>query len=144
MAKLVFARLRQEHMTDSINKNVEVLIKDNINKIQGIVNKFSAVLQDTRPEKDIPYLAYIINVCVNHINQKHDKELSPDWKAWAVVIVRNQYLKGKLKKESEIPKIIDEFVEFLISDYEKYRDNIIAATEYDRDRGFVFKFEKSR
>jgi len=127
-------------MTDLIN-NVDGLIKNDVNYVQSIINKFSAVLQDTKPERQIPYLAYIINICVNYINQSH-KDLSADWKAWSVVVIRNQYLKGKVKKEDDIPKIIDEFVTFWKTDYEKYCENIIAVTEYDRDRGFVFRYEK--
>ena len=127
-------------MTDLINK-VDKIIKEDVNSIQAIVNKFSTLLQDTRPEKEIPYLAYVIDICVNHINENH-KDLSADWKSWAVVVVRTQYLKGKLKKESEIPKIIDGFVEFWKTDYEKYCEDIIAVTDYDRDRGFVFRYEK--
>ena len=127
-------------MTDLIN-NVDRLIKDDVNYIQSIVNKFSVVLQDTKPEKEIPYLAYVINICVNYINQSH-KDLCADWKAWSVIIVRNQYFKGKLKKEDDIPKMIDKFVEFWRSDYKKYCADIIAVTEYDRDRGFVFRCEK--
>jgi len=127
-------------MTDLIN-NVDGLIKNDVNYVQSIINKFSAVLQDTKPERQIPYLAYIINICVNYINEKH-KDLSADWKAWSVVVIRNQYLKGKVKKEDDIPKIIDEFVTFWKTDYEKYCENIIAVTEYDRDRGFVFRYEK--
>jgi len=127
-------------MTDLTNK-VDKIIKEDVNSLQAIVNKFSTVLQNTLPEKEIPYLAYVIDASVNHINQNH-KDLSPDWKAWAVVIIRKQYLKGKLKKDADIIKIIDEFVVFWKSDYEKYCKNIIAATEYDRDRGFVFRYEK--
>lgn len=129
-------------MIGSINKNVDTLIKDNINKIQGIVNKFSLVLQEVKIEKDIPYIAYVIDVCEKHIKKKYDKELSADWKAWAVLIVRNWYLKGKLEEESEIPKIIDGFVEFILSDYEKYRENVVSVSDYDRDRGFVLRYEK--
>lgn len=127
-------------MTDLINK-VDKIIKEDVNSLQIIVDKFFIVLQNTLPEKEIPYLAYVINVGVNHINQNH-KDLSPDWKTWAIVIIRKQYLKGKLKKDSDIIKIIDEFVIFWKTDYEKYCKNIIATTEYDRDRGFVFRYEK--
>lgn len=127
-------------MTDLINK-VDRLIKDDINYIQNIVNKYASVLQDTLPEKEIPYLAYVINICVNHINQRYN-DLSPDWKAWSIVIVRNQYLKGKLKNESDIPKIINGFVTFWKTDYSKYCEDIIAASDYDRDKSFVFRYKK--
>jgi methyl coenzyme M reductase subunit C-like uncharacterized protein (methanogenesis marker protein 7) len=127
-------------MTDLTNK-VDKLIKEDVNSIQAIVNKFSDVLKKTKPEREIPYLAYVINVCVNYINENH-KDLSADWKAWAVIIVRNQYLKGKLKNDDDIPKTIDGFLTFWDKEYKKYCEDIIAVTEYDRDRGFVFKYEK--
>ena len=125
-------------MTDLINR-VDKLIKDDVNLVQGVVNKYTAVLQDHRPERDIPYFAFIIDICVNYLNENH-KDLSADWKAWAVVVVRRRYLEKKLKKESDIPTLIDEFVEFWKSDYKKYCDDIISVSEYDRDNGFVYRF----
>ena len=100
-----------------------------------------ARLQQERMTDLINKIDDIINVSVNHINEKH-KELSPDWKAWSVLIIRNRYLEGKLKKIDDIPKIIDDFLTFWETDYKKYCENIIAATEYDKDRGFVFRYER--
>lgn len=125
-------------MTDLTNK-VDELIKTNRDSIQATVNKFVTILQGTLPEKNIPYLAYIIDICVNHINDVH-KDLSKDWKAWAVLVVRNSYLNGTIKKDEDIVKIIDEFIVFWKSDYKKYCGDIISASEYDRDRGFVYVF----
>lgn len=131
-------------MTDLTNK-VDELIKTNIDSIQATVNKFATILQGTLPEKEIPYLAYIIDICVNHINDIH-KDLSKDWKAWAVLIVRNLYFKNKIKTEEDVLKTIDEFIGFWKSDYKEYCEDIIAVSEYDKDRGFVYKFllEKNR
>jgi hypothetical protein len=125
-------------MTDLINR-IDKLIKEDIESVQAIINKFSTVLQDTRPEKEIPYLAIIINICVNYINANH-KDLSPDIKAWSVIIVRHQYLKGKIKNDTDILKTIDDFVAFWKTNYKKYCKDIIAVTEYGRDRGFVHDF----
>jgi len=97
-------------MTDLINR-VDKLIKDDVNLVQNIINKYGEVLKDHLPERDIPYFAFVIDICVNYINEKH-KDLNADWKTWAVVIVRRQYLDKKLKRESDIPNLIDEFVEF--------------------------------
>lgn len=125
-------------MTDLINK-IDALIKNDINSVQAIVNKYATVLQDIKQEKQIPYLAYIIDVCVNHINQNH-KDLPRDWKAWSVVVVKNIYTKGNIKCVEDIIKTIDEFVVFWKSDYKSYCQDTISATEYDRDWGFVFGF----
>jgi len=125
-------------MTDLINK-VDKIIKEDVSSLQTIVDKFSVVLQDTIPEREIPYLAYIVDNCVNHINENH-KDLSADWKSWSVLIVRHLYLKGKVEKDDDIPKIINEFITFWKADYEKWSSNIISTTQYDRDRGFVYRF----
>lgn len=125
-------------MTDLTNK-VDTLIKTDINSIQGLVNKYSTVLQEVKPEKHVSYLAYIIDICVNHINQNH-KDLSRDWKAWSVVVIINTYFKGNIKCVDDIIKTIDELVAFWKSEYKTYCQDIISASEYDRDWGFVFKF----
>jgi hypothetical protein len=126
-------------MIDLTNK-VDELIKTDIDSIQAIVNKFATILQETKSEKDIPYLAYIIDISVNHINNHH-KNIPKDWKAWSILIIKNKYFRGILKTDIDVIKIIDNFFIFWNSDYEIYCKNIISATEYDRDRGFVFKFE---
>jgi len=125
-------------MIDLINK-VDEQIKADINSIQAIVNKYADVLRDTRPEKEIPYLAYIIDTCVNHINENH-KDLPQDWKAWSVVVVKNLYHEGTIKKADDIIKTIDEFLEYKEKEYKKYCDDIIAVNDYERDRGFMFRF----
>jgi hypothetical protein len=125
-------------MTDLTNK-VDKIIKEDVSSLQTIVDKFSVVLQGTLPERELPYLAYIVDKCVNHINENH-KDLSSDWKSWAVLVVRHLYLKGKIKKDGDVVKVIDEFVAFWKSDYEKYCANIISVTPYDKDRGFVYRF----
>lgn len=127
-------------MTDLINR-VDEWIKTDVNAVQEIVNRYAQVLQGTKPEKEIPYLAVIIDACVNHINTKH-KDLSADRKAWAVVVVRNQYVKGKIKNDADIVKRIDDFLTFWESNHKKYCEDMVSATEYDRDSGFVFRYEK--
>jgi len=126
-------------MTDLINK-VDEIGKKNLQELQNIVNQFSTVLHDTK-EKDIPYVAYIIHLATNYININY-KDLSKDWKTWSVFFIRHQYLKGKLTKLSDIPILIDKFLEFYNTEYDKYCNDIFAATDYDRDRGFINYYEK--
>lgn len=125
-------------MTDLTNK-VDEIGKENIQTLQNIVNKYSEVLQYTK-EKDIPYVAYIIHVATNHINTKHN-DLSKDWKSWCVFFIRHAYLKGDLTKLSEIPILIDKFLEFHNTDYNEYCNNTFAVSDYDRDRGFIQYYE---
>ncbi len=125
-------------MIDLINK-IDKLIKDDINSIQTLVDKYSSVLNETKIEKNIPYLAYIIDVSINYINNNH-KELPKDWKTWSVIVIKRLFLDGKIKKEVDIPNIIEDFIGYYKQEYEKYCENIIAATEFDRDNGFIFRY----
>ena len=127
-------------MTDLISK-IDKIIKEDLDAIQVIVNKYFMIIQDTKPEKEIPYLAYVVDVSVSHINDHHN-DMSADMKAWSILVVRNYYLSGKLMGDAQIPEIIDGFVEFWKTNYEIYCNEIIFVTEYDRDRGFVNKYEK--
>lgn len=119
-------------MIDLTNKKVE--------ELNVLIQKYKPVLELAKSEKDIPYLAHIIDISIKYINQNHNN-LSVDWKAWAVYIIKRLYLNGKLENESDISKIIDGFIEFKKTDYERYCEDIVAATEYDRDCGFVFRYE---
>ena len=125
-------------MIDLINR-VDEWIKTDVNAVQEIVNKYAAVLQGTLPEKNIPYLAVIINTCVDYLSGSYGA-VTADWKAWSVVLIKKMFEDGKLKKEKDIPLIIDEFLEFHEKEYDKWCMDIVAATEYDRDRGFLYKF----
>ena len=121
-------------MTDLTN-NIDKIIKDDLNSINEIINKYSIVLQDTKKE-DIPYIAYIINITINYIKEKFN-DLSKELKSWVVFFIRNQYLKGLLNKSSEIPTLIDKFIEYYNTEYEKYCGDVFAVSDYDRDRGFI-------
>jgi len=125
-------------MTDLTNR-VDEWIKTDINGVQELVNKYSSVLQGTLPEKNIPYLAVIINTCVLFLNNTHPN-INKDWKAWSVLLIKKLFEVGGLKKEGDIHLIIDEFIDFKEKEYKKYCDDIITVTEYDRDRGFMFRF----
>lgn len=126
-------------MTDLINK-VDEMINTDIASVKVLVEKYKDVLELTKIEKDIPYLAFLINTCIEHLNTNY-KDLEKDWKAWASVVVINLFLNKKLENIEDIVKTIDEFVVFWKSDYEKYCDDIIATTDYDKGRGFVLRFE---
>ena len=125
-------------MTDLINR-VDEWIKTDINKVQELVNKYTTVLQGTLPEKNIPYLAVIINICVHYLKENHPT-LPADWKAWSVLLIKKLFEENRLKKEEEIHQIINEFVDFKNKEYQKYCDDIISVNEYERDRGFLYRF----
>ena len=125
-------------MIDLINR-VDEWIKTDITGVQEIVNKYASVLQGTLPERNIPYLAVIINTCVHSLNEKHP-DLDADWKTWSVLLIKKLFDEDKLKKEKDIPLIIDEFLEYKKKEYKKYCEDTISVSDYDRDRGFMFRF----
>jgi len=116
-------------MIDLTNKTVE--------EINGLIQKYSNVLQLFKPQEQ-PHFAYIINVAVNHIKENYP-ELPIDWKAWAVVTLKKQI--SKVGSESDIKKILDDFIVYYTTDYQKYIDGLgLFASEYDRDLGFVHTY----
>ena len=125
-------------MIDLINR-VDEWIKTDINSVQEIVNKYTSILQDILPEKNIPYLAVIIDTSIQYLNGSHGK-ITKDWKAWSVLLIKKLFENDKLKKEKEIHLIIDEFLEYKENEYNKWCIDIISVNEYERDRGFLYKF----
>lgn len=129
-------------MIDLINR-VDEWIKTDINAVQEIVNKYGSVLHDLFPEKNIPYVAVIIDSCVHHLNNKH-KNLDADWKSWSVILIKKMFEENKLKKESDIHLIIDEFLEYKEVEYKKYCENVVSINDYERDRRFFYKFYRKK
>ena len=125
-------------MTGLINK-VNKVLKDDVASVQVVIDKYVEVLQLIQPEKEVPYYAYIIDACVNHINEHHSI-ISTDWKSWSVLVIKHLYEHKKIEVEADIPPIIDEFLKYKEKEYDKYCNKIISATEYDRDRGFMYGF----
>lgn len=125
-------------MTDLISK-VDKMVGEDLNAVQEIVNKYASILQGTLPEKNVPYIAYIIDICVQYLSGSHGAS-SPDWKTWATLLIKKSFEDGKLKNYEEIVPLIDEFLEYKENEYEKYCKNIISISDYDRDRGFFYKF----
>ena len=129
-------------MTDLINK-VDDIIKNDIESLQTIVTKYNTVLELIQDQKQLPYLAYIINISVDHIKEFHD-ERDADKKSWAVVVVKNLYTAGQIKKESDILRTIDDFFKYVDDNFQTYEDNHVAVTQYDMELGFVYGFVKTK
>jgi hypothetical protein len=120
-------------MIDLTNKTVD--------EINGLIQKYASVLELLKPQ-DQPYFAYIMDIAVNYIETNY-KDLNSDWKAWSTFVLRKLY--DKIKTESDIKKIIDDFVEYWRKEYEEYCNNLgMHATEYDRDRGFVYNYMEKK
>ena len=132
MAEQIFARLRRMHMIDLTNRTID--------EINELIQKYSNVLELIKQQDVIPYLAVVIDVGVKYIKEKYPN-LELDWKAWLIVYLKNVYLKGKIKKESEIPEFIDKFIKEYEDNYVKYIDSLgMFASEFDRDYAFVKKY----
>jgi hypothetical protein len=125
-------------MTDLINK-VDNMVKNDLETMQGIVTKYNAVLHDILPEKNVGYIGYIIDVSVKHINENHN-DIDVDWKTWATLLVKKSFEEGSLVNEEDIPPLIDEFLKYMETDYDKWCENKISVSDYERDRGFFYSF----
>lgn len=113
------------------------LTNKSVDEINGLIQKYASVLELLKPQ-DQPYFAYIVDIAIKHIETSH-KNLTADWKAWSVFVLKKQY--DKIKNESDINKIIDDFIEYWNREYKEYCNNLgMFTTEYDRDRGFVYKY----
>jgi hypothetical protein len=115
-------------MIDLTNKTVD--------EINALIVKYAKALEVFRPEAQ-PYLAYLIGVSVDYLNEKY-KDLDKDWKTWSVVVIKRHF--DHIKTDADIKKIIDDFIEYYHAEHKKYCENIISATEWDRDCGFVNQY----
>jgi len=129
---LKFAKLRNKHMIDLTNRTVE--------EINGLIQKYTPLLElFVRQQNHIPYLAVVIDVGINHLKTNYDK-MTIDWKSWIMVLLKEEYLRKLIKSEVDIPKEIDEFIIYHNENYENYVKDTVAASEYDRDRGFIYTY----
>lgn len=125
-------------MTDLINR-VDKWIEDDLKGVQEIVNKYGDVLKGVLPEKNVPYEAVIIDICVTYLQGSYGA-VDADWKAWSVILIKKLFEANKLKKEADIPVIIDEFLEYKVNEYKKYCTNTVSVNDYERDCHFMYKF----
>lgn len=125
-------------MIDLIN-NVDKLIKENTESVQVLLNRYSSIQEYIKPERQFPYYAFIVDICVNHLKANHNK-LTKDWKTWSVLLIVKLYDAGKIKTDEDIINTINEFVDYWKAEYMDFCNNIISTTEYDRDRGFMYRF----
>lgn len=130
-----FVKLQQEHMTDLTNK-IDNLNSDVINKL---FKKYETIIEllDTKDQKKITYLLYIINLGVNYIQTKH-KDEDIYWKSWTIVLLVRLFNQEKLSFKDDIFKHIDNFLKYKKSEYKKYLNKIsIYSDKYFRDSPFI-------
>lgn len=113
------------------------LTSKTVDEINSLVQKYATILVLLEP-KEQAHFAAILEVAIPYIKDNYS-DLNTDWKAWAVVSLKKQH--HKIHKESDIKKLIDDFIEYYKTEYQNYIDNLgMYASEYDRDCGFVHAF----
>jgi len=112
------------------------LTNKNIDEINTLVQKYAPVLESIKPETQ-PYIAYIIEIAYNYLQEKY-KDLHKDWKSWMIVILKNQF--NNINNDNDILKNIDDFIIYHHSNYQKYCEDTISASEFDRDHRFVYDY----
>jgi hypothetical protein len=119
-------------MIDLTNKTTE--------EVNALIQKYVDVLRFIKPQKEIPYLAVVLDVGIAHVKENF-KDLQLDWKAWSIVYLKNKYLDGKLKKEQDIPALINGFVNHYKDNYQEFINNLgMFSSDFDRDYGFVCQY----
>jgi len=128
-------------MTDLINR-VHNLTSETA---QALIIKYQDALKEIfkRDDQKVIYVAYIINVAYNYLEEKH-KDETADWKSWCVLLIKKLFDKEILVEKEDIFKHIDQFLEYKKSEYDKYVSNIaMYSDEFYRDSPFVDKYIKT-
>lgn len=111
--------------------------------VNELVNRYGHLLQDIKHKDDIPQLAYILEIATPYLQHNH-KNLSADWKAWMMLMLRKLQRQDLLKTTDEIYIHIEKFVDFIDKEYNTYvTDVAMFADEYHRDYTFMLKFLKT-
>jgi hypothetical protein len=127
-------------MTDLTNRTVE--------EVNQLIQKYAPVLElsHAKSKEEIPILAIIYDISVKYIKDWHNN-LTVDWKSWCVLVIKEQFHNKKIQSEADIVQTINDFIKYWSENYKTYCNNLgMYASEYDRDRGFVYKYliEKNR
>lgn len=106
-------------------------------EIDALIQKYFSILGFV-PEQNRSAFAYAIDVSYNYLKSK--ELMTTDWKTWAVVVVKYKF--NDLKNDSDIIKLIDDFIEYYDVEYFNYCENTVACSEFDRDCAFTRAYIK--
>jgi len=129
-------------MIDLISRNQNELTPDEITQLNIVINKYSPALKEILKfdNKLVPYVAHIIDIGVNYVNDKHS-DLDADWKIWCIVLLKNLFLDHKLTNIDDVPKLVDDFVMYYNDEHAKFKKTIeVSASNYDKDYIFVISY----
>jgi hypothetical protein len=121
-------------MTDLTNRSAK--------EVNEFIQIYTPLLEhaDAKHKEDIPLLAIIFDISIKYIKEKYNN-LNLDWKCWSVFVTKEHFLNKKIKSEENIKETIDSFIEHWKKEYKEYCNNLgMYASEYDRDRGFVYEY----
>jgi hypothetical protein len=121
-------------MIDISNKSVD--------ELNALITKYKSALEQVYETQTIPYLAVVYDIAVPYIKEKYP-ELDKDTKAWATYVLK--FLLGYLKNEADIKRVIDEFIQYYMTEHPNYgNDIVLSASQYDRDYNFVYNYAATR
>jgi hypothetical protein len=115
-------------MIDLINKSAE--------EVNALIQKYANVVQLFKPEEQ-PYFAYIISTGTDYVKEKYP-EISKDWKSWAIMTLIKRVI--NVSSDSDIKVIIDAFVVHYKNYYNDFGNDLVWASEYDKEHKFVHEY----
>ena len=110
--------------------------------LNSLVTYFTPLLELIKIDsvEQMHEIVVVFNIAINYIKEKYNY-LSKNIKSWAIIVVKKIYYDNRIKTEDDIKEIIDKFIDYWKSEYEKYCDDIISSNEFNRDHGFILKFK---
>ena len=113
-------------------------------EINALIQKYLPALQESKVAVEhYLQIAYIIDIATPYLKEKYN-DLSPEWKAWCMIVLRDLYKKDKINNDLDITNIIDDFINDYNLNYESYCSFMISASDYDQQRGFVHTYIRKK
>lgn len=114
------------------------LTSKSTDEINELIRKYSNILVlYNHMENHIPYLAYIFDICNNHLLDKHH-DLPNDWKIFSFLLIEKLYFNDNDSLTDEIiVKTIDDFVIHIKNEFENYNEEYFCSDEYEYKKAFT-------
>jgi hypothetical protein len=113
-------------------------------QINALIQKWLPALQESKVAVEhYLQMAHIFDISTPYLKEKYS-ELTPEWKAWCMVVLRDMYKKNKINVDADITNIIDDFVNDYNLNFESYCSYMVSASEYDQQRGFVHGYTQKK
>jgi len=112
------------------------LTSKSIEDIEAVIKKYANILELFAPQTK-PYVAYLVDVTVNHLKENYNN-LSSDLKSLCVIVVKKNF--DNINTDLDIKKIVDDFITYYNDNYSKYHENMFGASEWDLMYGFVDEY----